>query len=66
LAPRLKTGYHWIDLGSQFATLGAKVLTFISIWTSVFKHLLVTWGQPTSRKCSKLAPSCSSPDPQIG
>jgi hypothetical protein len=45
------------NLGGQFATLGANVPAFINILTSMFSHLLVTWGQTTSQKCSKLAPS---------
>ncbi len=45
------------NLGSQFATLGANVPAFINILMSMFLHLLVTWGQTTSPKCSKLAPS---------
>ncbi len=38
-------------------TPGANVPAFINILTSMFQHLLVTWGQTTSPKCSKLAPS---------
>ncbi len=44
------------NLGSQFANLGANVAAFINIVTSKFQHLLVTWGQTTSQKCSMLAP----------
>jgi hypothetical protein len=28
----------------------------------MFEHLLITWGQTTSQKCSKLAPSFFGPD----
>ncbi len=52
------------NLGSQFATLGTNVPAFINILMSMFQHLLVTWGQTTSPKCSKLAPSFFSPDSQ--
>jgi hypothetical protein len=36
------------NLGSQFATLGANVPTFINILTFMFYHLLVIWGQTTT------------------
>ncbi len=63
LAPRLKKRIP-SNLGSQFATLGTNVPAFINILMSMFQHLLVTWGQTTSPKCSKLAPSFFSPDSQ--
>ncbi len=53
-----------LNLGGQFETLGANVAAFINILTSMFQHLLVTWGQTTSPKCSKLAPSFFGPDSQ--
>jgi hypothetical protein len=56
MAPRLEKGYH------QFATLGANVPAFINILTSMFWHLLVTWGQFATQKCSNLAPSFFDPD----
>jgi len=49
------------DLGSQFATLGANVRAFINIMRSLFYHLLVTLGQTTSQRCSKLAPKPFQP-----
>ncbi len=64
LAPRLKKGYHQIweanlqPLGPMFQHL------FINILTSMFQHLLATWGQTASQKCSKLAPSFFGPDSQ--
>jgi hypothetical protein len=47
-----------LNLGNQFATLGANIPTFIII----LKTILVTWGQTTSKKGSKLAPSFFDPD----
>ncbi len=38
------------NLGSQFATLDANVLTFIDILTSMFLHFCyLTWGQPNNK-----------------
>ncbi len=37
-------------MGGQFATLGANVPTFINFLTSMFYHLLVTWGNPKMLK----------------
>jgi len=51
LAPRLKKGVS-LNLGGQFATLGANVSAFISN----------LGPQTRSQKCSKLAPSFFSPD----
>jgi hypothetical protein len=53
------------NLGSQFATLGVNVLAFINILMLMFLHLLVTWGQTTSQKCSKLAPSFFNVDSYV-
>jgi hypothetical protein len=53
------------NLGSQFATLGAIVPTFINILMLMFLHFLVTWGQTTSQKCSKLAPSFFNVDSYV-
>jgi len=44
LAPRLEKGYHQI-WEANVQPLGP-----------MFKHLLVTWGQFATQKCSKLAP----------
>jgi hypothetical protein len=67
LAPRLEKGYitPW-NLGAQFATLGANFWAFLTILTSMFEHLLVSWGQTTSQTCSKLAPSFWGPDSLVG
>jgi len=62
LAPRLKTRIPSWNLGSQFATLGANVPAFIKCPDVNVLAFLVTWGQTTSQKCSKLAPSFAGPD----
>jgi hypothetical protein len=49
LAPKLKKKRIPSNLGSQFATLGANVLAFINILSSMLKHLLVTLVQTTSQ-----------------
>jgi hypothetical protein len=49
-------------LGSQFAALETNVSAFINILTSMFEHLLVTWGaKQQAKNASKLAPSFSGP-----
>jgi hypothetical protein len=42
------------NLGSQFATLGTNVPAFINILTSMFWHLLVTWGPNNKPKMLKV------------
>jgi hypothetical protein len=51
-----------VNLGSQFATLGANIPAIINILKTMFYHLLITWGQTTIQKGSKLAPSFFDPD----
>jgi hypothetical protein len=55
LAPRLKKSKP-SNLGSQFATLGADVPAFINILTSMFWHLLITWGPNNKPKMLKVGP----------
>jgi hypothetical protein len=59
LAPRLKKRIP-LNLGSQFATLGANVPAFINILKTIFYHLLVTWGQTTSQKKAQSWPKVFS------
>ncbi len=33
-----------------------------NLWGPMFQHLLVTWGQFATQKCSKLGPSFFGPD----
>jgi hypothetical protein len=51
LATRLKR--ETMEFG---ATLGPNVPALMNILIVIFQHLLVTWVQTTSQKCSKLAP----------
>jgi hypothetical protein len=43
------------NLGCQFATLGANVLTFINIVNVLAFFFWVAWGRTTSQNCPKLA-----------
>ncbi len=49
-------------MGGQSATLGVNGPAFTNNLTSMFQHLLVTWGQFVTQKCSKLVPSLFGPD----